>query len=157
MDTKPKAYSYIRMSTDIQLKGDSLRRQKDLSQKYAQSKGLNLVETLEDIGISAFSGKNSKEGALGNFLAAIDTGKIKAGSYLLIESLDRLSRDRVLTAFNQFTRILEKKITIVTLTDNQEYTEKSLEDNDLSTENRTEKLSNISKRFEVSGRHLIIS
>lgn len=117
------------MSTDIQLKGDSLRRQKDLSQKYAQSKGLNLVETLEDIGISAFSGKNSKEGALGNFLAAIDTGKIKAGSYLLIESLDRLSRDRVLTAFNQFTRILEKKITIVTLTDNQEYTEKSLEDN----------------------------
>ena len=28
---------------------------------------------------------------------------------------------------------------------------------DLSTENRTEKLSNISKRFEVSGRHLIIS
>ena len=29
--------------------------------------------------------------------------------------------------------------------------------NDPSTENRTEKLSNISKRFEVSGRHLIIS
>ena len=129
MDKKPKAYSYIRMSTDIQLKGDSLRRQKELSQKYADLKGLELVETIEDIGISAFSGKNSREGALGDFLAAIHTGKIKEGSYLLIESLDRLSRDTVITAFTQFTTILQHKITIVTLTDNQEYTDTSIGNN----------------------------
>ena len=62
---KTKAYSYVRMSTDIQLKGDSLRRQKESSKNYAEENNLELIETLQDIGISAFSGKNSKDGALG--------------------------------------------------------------------------------------------
>ena len=33
MKLQTKAYSYVRMSTDIQLKGDSLKRQKELSKK----------------------------------------------------------------------------------------------------------------------------
>ena len=93
MKPQIKAYSYVRMSTDIQLKGDSLRRQKESSKKYAEENNLELIETLQDIGISAFSGKNSKDGALGVFIEAIESNKIEAGSYLLVESLDRLSRD----------------------------------------------------------------
>lgn len=126
MKLQTKAYSYVRMSTDIQLKGDSLKRQKELSKKYAEQNNLKLIETLQDIGVSAFSGKNAKDGALGGFLEAIESNKIEAGSYLLVESLDRLSRTSVLTAFNQFTRILEQHITIVTLTDNQVYTLESV-------------------------------
>jgi DNA invertase Pin-like site-specific DNA recombinase len=126
---KTKAYSYVRMSTDIQLKGDSLRRQKESSKNYAEENNLELIETLQDIGISAFSGKNSKDGALGVFLEAIESNKIEAGSYLLVESLDRLSRESVLTAFNQFTSILQQHITIVTLTDNQVYTKESVNNN----------------------------
>jgi hypothetical protein len=34
MISPPLAYSYIRMSTNLQLKGDSLRRQTELSKAY---------------------------------------------------------------------------------------------------------------------------
>ena len=52
----PKAYSYIRMSTQKQLKGDSLKRQLDLSKEYAEQHNLELDESISDIGISAFKG-----------------------------------------------------------------------------------------------------
>ena len=57
---KPKAYSYVRMSTDIQLKGDSLRRQLEQSRDFAEKNDLELVEGsgLHDIGVSAFKGAN---------------------------------------------------------------------------------------------------
>lgn len=126
---KPKAYSYVRMSTDIQLKGDSLRRQKESSKNYAEKNNLELIETIQDLGVSAFSGKNSKDGALGVFLNAVESNEIKAGSFLIVESLDRLSRESVLTAFNQFTSILRQNIVIVTLADNQVYTQESVNDN----------------------------
>lgn len=100
-----------------------------LSEDFAEKHGLDLVETLEDIGVSAFKGKNSKEGALGGFLEAIESGKVSEGSYLLVESLDRVSRESVINAFNLFSRILQKKVVIVTLADNQIYNLKSLEDN----------------------------
>lgn len=124
-----KAYSYIRMSTDIQLKGNSLLRQLELSKNYADKNNLQLIETIKDIGVSAFRGKNSKEGGLKYFIDALEAGQIDKGSYLLIESLDRLSRDSLMTAFNQFSRILDLGVVIVTLADNQEYTKESIQNN----------------------------
>lgn len=123
------AYSYLRMSTETQLKGDSLRRQLEASQAYAEKHDLRLARTLQDIGVSAFRGKNSKEGALANFLNAINEGHIEQGSVLIVESLDRLSRDQVLDAFNLFLSILRAGITVVTLTDNQTYTKESVNEN----------------------------
>lgn len=117
----PKAYSYIRFSTPEQMKGNSFERQTDASKDYAEQNGLELVQNYSDLGISAYKGKNA-ENALGEFLKAVKQDKIEKGSFLLVESLDRLSRDKVLTAFNLFTSILEKGITIVTLQDNQVYT-----------------------------------
>ena len=46
-----KGYSYIRMSTDIQLKGDSLRRQMEMSKKYCEDNNIELVESIQDIGV----------------------------------------------------------------------------------------------------------
>ena len=128
---KPKAYSYIRFSTPEQLTGDSLRRQLALSRQYAQTHDLDLDESLtyKDLGVSAFTGSHAREGALSDFLAAIDDGHIPSGSYLLVESLDRLSRENVLQAFKQFSSILEAGVTIVTLADNQKYTEESISKN----------------------------
>lgn len=82
-DGRPVAYSYVRMSTDAQLKGDSLRRQTELSQRYADSHGLKLVEEakLHDIGVSAFKGDNVATGALGKFLGALNSGQVPRGSY----------------------------------------------------------------------------
>ena len=51
MDTKPKAYSYIRFSTPEQEKGDSHRPQEKEAEDYAKKYGLTL---------DAFSGKISE-------------------------------------------------------------------------------------------------
>ena len=124
-----KGYSYIRMSTDIQLKGDSLRRQMEMSKKYCEDNDIELVESIQDIGVSGFRGKNTSEGSLGKFLELVKNDKIDKGSCLIIESLDRLSRDKVLLAFSVFTDILSNDITIITLQDNQVYTSKTVNDN----------------------------
>lgn len=129
MAEKTTAYSYLRISSDQQRVGDGIRRQMEASKLYAERHGYNLVETMSDVGISAFKGKNVREGALGIFLQAINEGKIKTGSVLLVESLDRLSRDKVLSAFSQFTSILEKGVGIVTLADGQHYTSESVTNN----------------------------
>ncbi|WP_281040037.1 recombinase family protein [Mesorhizobium sp. M8A.F.Ca.ET.021.01.1.1] len=120
---KPLAYSYVRMSTDIQLKGDSLRRQTERSKQYADEHGLELVEDfrLEDIGVSAFKGDNVSSGALGKFLDAVKAGRIPKGSYLLVESFDRLSRQKLNASVSLFFDITSNGINLVTLSDNQLY------------------------------------
>ncbi len=102
------AYSYIRFSTAEQAKGDSLRRQIELRENYLAGKNLQLDETLtmRDPGVSAFKGVNADEGALGSFLQAIDEGRVPHGSFLLVESLDRLSRASVDVALQLFLRII---------------------------------------------------
>jgi DNA invertase Pin-like site-specific DNA recombinase len=121
--SKPLAYSYIRMSTDIQLKGDSLRRQQEASLRYAEQYGLQLVEDfkLEDIGVSAFTGANRSSGALGRFLELTNSGRIASGSYLLVESLDRISRQKIMDSVPLFMEIIRSGINIVTLSDNHLY------------------------------------
>ena len=119
------------MSNETQLKGDSLRRQFVASNEYALANNLQLVDSIDgtklaDLGISAYKGKNSQQGVLGVFLDALENGKIEPNSVLIVESLDRLSRDKLLTAFNQFTNILNKGIEIVTLADKQKYTKEIL-------------------------------
>jgi DNA invertase Pin-like site-specific DNA recombinase len=111
------------MSTDLQLKGDSRRRQLEASRAYAEANGLELAEgaELEDIGVSAFKGANAREGALGQFLEAIKAGSVKPGSYLIVESLDRLSREQVLKAQSLFLNIIQAGIHLVTLTDGRVY------------------------------------
>lgn len=123
---KRKAYSYIRMSTETQLKGHSLTRQLDATSKYAKHHNLKLVDDLRDIGLSAYSGKNIKSGSFGTFLGAIKEGKIEKNSVLLVESFDRLSRMTVLNAFAQFTEILNAGIEIHTLADGQVYSAESV-------------------------------
>ncbi|MDH4992102.1 recombinase family protein [Aquamicrobium lusatiense] len=120
---KPLAYSYVRMSTDNQLKGDSLRRQTERSRQYAAENNLELVEDfkLEDIGVSAFKGDNISSGALGKFLEAIKEGKIPKGSYLLVESFDRLSRQKLHASVTLFFDITSNGVNLVTLSDNQIY------------------------------------
>ena len=119
----PIAYSYIRFSSTEQLKGDSLRRQSDLSKNYAEANGLELDTklNLRDLGISAFDKSNLNKGALGQFLKLVEDGMIARGSYLLVESLDRLSRDKVMDALGIFLNILNAGIIIVTMADNQVY------------------------------------
>jgi DNA invertase Pin-like site-specific DNA recombinase len=112
------------------MKGDSIRRQMELSERYCKDNGLVLDNTLKltDMGISAFKGTNATEGKLGAFIQAVDDGKVEPGSILLIESLDRLSRDKAITALALLNKILEKDILVATLSDNQLYTKDNIND-----------------------------
>ncbi len=89
-----KAYSYVRFSTPEQAKGDSMRRQTAGSDAVAKEFGWTLDETLtlRDLGVSAFKAKNAKVGALAIFLKAVENKTVPAGSVLIVESLDRLTR-----------------------------------------------------------------
>ncbi|RIG13984.1 recombinase family protein, partial [Shigella dysenteriae] len=89
-----RAISYIRFSSERQLRGDSVRRQSKLVSDWLDKNPefyLDSSLSFKDLGKSAFSGKHLK-GGLGDFLTAIEKGLVKAGDTLLIESLDRLSR-----------------------------------------------------------------
>jgi DNA invertase Pin-like site-specific DNA recombinase len=110
-----RAYSYVRMSTRKQLRGDSLRRQLERSKTFADEHSLLLDDSLQDLGVSAWRGRNFKTGALGRFLSMVESGEIPKGSYLLIESLDRLSREAVPDALTLFMAIINAGIIIATL------------------------------------------
>jgi DNA invertase Pin-like site-specific DNA recombinase len=91
----PKAYSYMRFSTAEQSKGDSLHRQTMMAREWSERQGIPLDTelSLTDKGISAYHGANAETGELGAFLAAVSIGAVPKGSWLLVESLDRISRD----------------------------------------------------------------
>jgi DNA invertase Pin-like site-specific DNA recombinase len=119
--TTARAYSYIRFSTPEQAKGDSLRRQTELLDKWLRDTGVSLDTslTLRDEGVSGYTGEhreNPDRHGLACFLEAIRSGRVKRGSYLVVENLDRLSREDVVPAVNLFTGILIAGVRIVQLT-----------------------------------------
>ncbi|MEQ8852818.1 recombinase family protein [Gimesia sp.] len=124
------AYSYIRFSRPEQLKGDSLRRQKELSDRWCERNGYFLDDSLKltDRGVSAFRGDNASRGKLKAFMDAVEDGRVKKGSVLIVESLDRLSRQAVGTALAQFMDILSKGISIVTLEPEERFDTSSMND-----------------------------
>lgn len=128
-----RAYSYQRFSSPSQANGDSLARQTALARAYAEQHGLRLDDelTYRDLGVSGFRGKNAAHGELACFLEAVRTGQIPEGSFLLIESLDRLSRDNILRAQAILTNLVVSGINVVSLADNRLYSEESLSEDPL--------------------------
>lgn len=125
-----QAYSYIRFSSAKQELGDSLRRQMKLAEDYATKHDLVLDNhSYRDLGVSAFKGKNAVEGSLNTFIKAVETGAIQPGSYLLVESLDRMSRDDVQEALTLFMHIIKLGVVLVTVADGQVYSKASVQDN----------------------------
>jgi DNA invertase Pin-like site-specific DNA recombinase len=114
------AYSYIRFSTPEQRQGDSVRRQTEAAAAWCQQHGarLDTSRTFQDLGKSAFLGnhrKNPDRYALAAFLKMVEDGKIIRGSYLVIESLDRLTREHVRPALMLTLGLIEAGIRIVQL------------------------------------------
>lgn len=112
------AYSYIRFSKIEQGEGDSNRRQIAVRDKFISERGLTLDDKikLKDEGVSAHKGLHrSDKHALGRFLALVEAKQIKPGSYLLVENLDRLSREEVVEGLHLLTGLILKGITVVQL------------------------------------------
>ena len=131
MDNKPIAISYTRFSTLEQEKGDSRRRQDQGAKDYAEKHNLTLDESHEykDLGISGYKGDNRIDGALKRLIDLVDKGEIPKGSVLIVEHLDRLSREKVMDALSLFINLIQKGIKIVTLQDDQEYDISSINNN----------------------------
>ena len=121
----PRAYSYVRFSTPAQALGDSLGRQMEKAAKYAADHGLTLDTdlNLSDLGVSAYRQSNAKKGALGDFLKAVADGYVARGSYLLIENMDRLTRDEIVGATGLFLQLIGDGIVVVTLTNNEVFSQ----------------------------------
>jgi DNA invertase Pin-like site-specific DNA recombinase len=120
MSTPPVAFSYVRFSTNEQRKGDSLRRQTKATADWCEHNGVRLDTSLtfHDLGKSAFLGehrKNPDRHALAAFLRLVETGKIPRGSYLIIESLDRLTREHVRAGLMLCLGLIENGVSIVQL------------------------------------------
>jgi hypothetical protein len=101
-----------------------VQRQTEKAAKYALDHGLELdtERNLADLGVSAFRGKNARTGALWRFLDDVKRGYVTKGSYLLIENMDRMSRDDIITSQGLFSLIISSGINVVTLTDQELYT-----------------------------------
>jgi DNA invertase Pin-like site-specific DNA recombinase len=111
-----RAFSYIRFSDSKLAKGDSRRRQLEWGTAQCAKHGWVLDESLHlrDYGVSALHGDNAVTGALGGFLRAIKERKVRAGDLLLVESLDRLTREDIDPAWELFRSILKAGVEIYT-------------------------------------------
>jgi DNA invertase Pin-like site-specific DNA recombinase len=115
----PLAFSYIRFSHPSQSRGDSLRRQTEDAASWCQKNQVQLDAslTLHDLGKSAYLGKhraNPDRHALAAFLKFVEDGRIPKGSYLIVENLDRLTREDLRPAIGLFLSILDQGVNIVT-------------------------------------------
>jgi DNA invertase Pin-like site-specific DNA recombinase len=120
------AYSYIRFSSAQQQHGRSQARQIEACERYCKEHGLHLAQGDDyrflDAGVSGWKGDHlGEKGQLSRFISLVADGTIAAGSVLIVESLDRLSREQVTKALGTFLQLLGEGIEIVTLTDQKVY------------------------------------
>lgn len=128
------AYSYLRLSSKRQVsKGDGERyrdgfqRQIELRDAYLAENPHLTLDTrfnLHDIGVSAYTRANIAEGGTGKlrlFVNEVEAGRIAAGSYLLVESLDRVSRAEINIAQELLLRLVNNGIIVRSIIDRQTY------------------------------------
>jgi DNA invertase Pin-like site-specific DNA recombinase len=120
---KPVAYAYVRVSTEDQKRGDGPRRQEEGARDYATEKGLSLTEDriIRDIGYSAYTGQHIRKGNLGRLLRDVKAGKLERGTHLIVESLDRLSRQNLFEASDINNAFLRAGIIVHTWSDRHVY------------------------------------
>jgi DNA invertase Pin-like site-specific DNA recombinase len=125
-----RAIAYLRFSSLNQLQGDTIRRQKKLVDDWLKEHTDYYLDpvTFEDLGLSEYRGQHAAPGAFSEFMEAVQRGHISSGSVLLVESLDRLSREKIGDATERLRAILKAGIDVVTLSDNTHYTRDSLDD-----------------------------
>jgi DNA invertase Pin-like site-specific DNA recombinase len=111
------AYSYLRFSSHGQADGDSIRRQTVNPEAWCQRNGVRLDTSLvfEDRSRSAFKKHHKHREALTEFRRYVAEGRIRPGSYLIIENLDRLSREQERIAVELLLSIVNAGITVVQL------------------------------------------
>jgi DNA invertase Pin-like site-specific DNA recombinase len=107
-----RAIRYHRFSSKRQDRGSSLERQNDATRILCEAKGWDIVETLEDRGQSAWKGDHLSVGHLGKLRKRIDVGLIEPPVMLVVENIDRLSRQDYRTARRWIEDVTDRGVTI---------------------------------------------
>jgi len=127
----PIAYSYLRFSQIIQGRGDSRRRQTAGAEEWQEQTGIPIIESMNDLGLSAYSNAHVEKGELGVFLEMCRSPLMKAKTesrdvFLVVENLDRLSRRSIMEAVKQLSEIVDSGVKVVTLCDGQVHDQESM-------------------------------
>ncbi|NNB35467.1 recombinase family protein [Pseudomonas fragi] len=121
-DDTINVYSYIRFSSKAQKLGfGEIRQLEQLNRFFEQYPQARQVERYEDLGVSAFKGKNLKSGQLAKFVERIKAKEILPNALLLVESFDRISRMGGYDALELIISIIQADCAIYTLFDNRLY------------------------------------
>lgn len=119
-DLSAVAHSYLRFSKKKQEEGDSARRQTALRDAWLKRNPkvrFDASLVFEDRGVTGFDARRRKNlnCALAQFLDLVERGKVLPGSYLIVENLDRLSREEELDALPFVLDLIRAGIKIVQL------------------------------------------
>ncbi|MFU5113889.1 recombinase family protein [Pseudomonas aeruginosa] len=124
----PKIWPYIRFSSEEQKKGDSLRRQQELIERFAArpeiiAEGAEIDTSLDlnDLGVSGYTGKNLLQGRFKDFLDAVDSGVVKPGDYLAVEALNRVTRLDPMESLPILLDLMKKGVKIAITANSQIY------------------------------------
>jgi DNA invertase Pin-like site-specific DNA recombinase len=109
----PLVISFLRWSTDKQEWGSTERRQARLSKRYADERGWEINDTLRLGAIPASDGRHRHISTpFGQFLDRVRNRLIPKGSVLIVEYLDRLSRQHPLIAGAEIWQLIQAGIEI---------------------------------------------
>jgi len=113
-----KCFIYYRVSSEKQTEKSGIERQEDTLRAYVERTGLcasmDESEAIEihDSGVSAFKGINtSSAGQLGQWMDQVRAG-MWDGSSLVVESIDRFSRQNPFTVMGYINELVSHQVTI---------------------------------------------
>ncbi|HHC1010777.1 TPA: recombinase family protein, partial [Klebsiella pneumoniae] len=125
--------TYLRFSSKPQERGDSIRRQKGLFERWLKDNpDAKVVDEFSDEGASAYHGHHLK-GDFGRMLQNIQDGKYLSGqTVLLVESETRLNRQKARNTENLVDLITGKGVDVICLESGKIYTSTNIDDLDTS-------------------------
>lgn len=128
-------YIYIRFSSVKQeftlsgAKSSSEERQFEACKAFADKNGWNVVDTIKDLGKSAWKGDHLKTGNLGKFAKRILAGEIPRDTVILAENIDRFSRQEARVTQRWIEDICDAGMQIATVSGGKTFNSKNLSQN----------------------------
>jgi DNA invertase Pin-like site-specific DNA recombinase len=116
-----KVVAYGRISSDGQIDGNGIARQREALQaeiaRRVEEMRVEYEEMvwLEDLGLSAYHGHHLARGVLGDFLAQVKAGQVPPDSLFICESASRASRQGAFVLLGMVNTLLEAGMCILLL------------------------------------------
>ncbi len=108
------ASSYLRFSSGKQEGGSTLARQQETLDRVLTHYRLVLDDSLIEKAMSASTGNHRKKGLLGGLLESVRRGEIARGTVLIVEAIDRLTREDFFDATDVVKDLIRGGIVLVT-------------------------------------------